>query len=214
MTKLDAPRPVTTPSLLPETLKESQPLLERDGIIIMPADVDDDSYFSISLALRLGRKLFPEKPIELRCHGFGGDAGAGFALIDLIKEDGNVDGILLGFAASAHSLIWAACARRYVYPNAVIGVHQAHNYGQQQMFEQTYMMELQKIGWYNAHCARIYAEASNKSQEWWREKLKGELSVDVFDYEALTGDLGMAQGIHERHVPARLVPYYGSKPAG
>lgn len=199
---------------MPEALKETQPLLESDGIIIMPAEVDDDSYFAISTSLRIARRLFPDRPIELRCHGFGGDAGAGFALIDLIKEDGNVDGILLGFAASAHSLIWAACQRRYVYPNAVIGVHQAHDWQSQPMFEQTYHMELMKIGWYNKHSASVYAEASNKPQSWWLEKLKGELSVDVFDYEALTGDLGMAEGIHTRPPRAKPVPYYGTKPAG
>jgi ATP-dependent protease ClpP protease subunit len=45
------------------------------------------------------------------------------AIVDLIEQHGNCVGLLVGAAISSHSAIWTACQRRYVSPNASIGIH-------------------------------------------------------------------------------------------
>jgi ATP-dependent protease ClpP protease subunit len=107
---------------------EKQPLLESHAIIIAPEGIDHSSYLELSWALHVGRVLHPGRPLELRCCGDGGELSPAFALSDLIRSDGNIDGICIGRVSSAHSLIWASCNRRFVHPSALLGVHQSHNH--------------------------------------------------------------------------------------
>ena len=145
-------------------------LLEKHGIISLPDTIDHAGYEMVLHRLTQGRTLHPDKPLRLFCHGSGGLTYDTLAIVDLIRADGRVDGMLSGVARSSASVIWASCTRRFVYPLGRIGVHpvqQDHAAGTAEDFLME-TMELQALDW---DMCVIYAAASNKLAEWWKLKL-------------------------------------------
>jgi ATP-dependent protease ClpP protease subunit len=186
---------------LSDDQRNEQPLLESHGIIIASVEIDGDAYVELSWALHLGRALHPEKPLELRCHGHGGLAHAALAIADLIIHDGNVDGIAMGEVASAHSYIWAACNRRYVYPNALLGVHRCWATGTWAPLQGAeYRMLGSNLDLIDRQAIRLYAKQSNKSKKWWRQRLalSSPSALLYLDAHQLIHDLEMARPIKER----------------
>lgn len=185
---------------LTDSQRQAQPLLEQFGIIVATTEVNEDFYKEMSWALYLGRKLHPDKPLELRCHGDGGYTRTAFAIVDLIQLDGNIDGVLIGNSCSSHSFIWAACARRYVTPFAIMSVHGV-SFGNwnARLDQDTLVRQGQNFELTNTIIANIYAQASSKSAEWWMEKLRvnGATLYD-FNADALINDLQMANPIKDR----------------
>lgn len=185
--------------VLTDDQKKQQPLLETLGIIIAPENIDFDAYLQLSWALALARFFHPDRILELRCHGSGGLVDAGFAIADLICADGNVDGIALGDVASAHTYLWTACARRYVYPNARFSYHPVATGAwsvrlEAEDFERTAKM----TKWENKRVLQMYADASAKSLDWWRKKYThGGYTLEILNAQTLI-DIGMAQPIRER----------------
>jgi len=184
---------------LTDEQKKQQPLLEELGIILAPEEINYDGYLGLTWALILGRSLHPEKALALHCCGVGGDVGYALAIVDLIQEDGNMDGIAIGRASSGHSVVWAACPRRYVYPNARIGVHQVRT-GEwnNNQTERDYQLSSGRYEWINKRLIATYTAASNKNEDYWREIVYGAgIELKDFDADDLLG-LGMAKPISER----------------
>lgn len=151
-------------------LKELQPLLDY-RTLLLPDDLDGEAYRNFLWAFKVARELYPTKRLKLYCHGNGGDANIGFALVDLIQQDGRVDGILLGGAYSSHSVVWASCARRFCYPLAGIGVHNcisSSNSWEDTSYRKT---DAHKMTEFDRAIAKIYSAASNKDIKWWLDKM-------------------------------------------
>lgn len=98
---------------------DERKLLEEHGVLILPEDIAHDAYVNIVEAALIR----PDKPVTLYCHGAGGDSCTAGGIVDVIRRHGNVIGLLPGDADSCHGVIFAACATRYVYPGARLGVH-------------------------------------------------------------------------------------------
>lgn len=101
------------------TFDEAYKLLMEDDIIILPEEINHDTYVLLLRLLHSGRN----KAIDLYCRGDGGSSRDALAMADLIRAHGEVTGLLAGAANSSHATIWASCATRYVYPLATIGLH-------------------------------------------------------------------------------------------
>jgi ATP-dependent protease ClpP protease subunit len=94
-------------------------LLEKHGLLILPDDITHETF-----ALVVEATLICEgRPFTMHCHGEGGDSCAAGAIVDVITQHGQVTGLLAGDANSCHGVIFAACAKRYVYPGGRVGVH-------------------------------------------------------------------------------------------
>lgn len=94
-------------------------LLENHNVIILPDNINHDFYsFMVEAVI-----MYPDNEINMYCRGDGGSTRSAVAIVDLIKQHGNFTGLLAGEANSSHVTVWAGCTRRYVYPNAAIGVH-------------------------------------------------------------------------------------------
>ena len=178
--------------------KNSQPLLEH-GIILMPKNVYHEDYINLSWALLLARKSYQDKPLELACYGEGGGINSAFAIYDLVKRDGNIDGIAIGDVSSAHSIVWAACNRRFVYPNSAVSIHQVKNgVWQQGYYEHDYELAGERFRWCNLRVAELYADISNEDKSYWHQQImSAHAQVAYFDAEKLV-ELGMASYISER----------------
>jgi len=186
--------------MLTDDQKETQPLLEDYGIIIAPEELSHATYAELSWALYVGRKLHPEKPIELRCCGDGGEVALSLALVDLIQADGNVDGICVGQVCSGHSLLWAACIRRFVYPNALLSIHQTLHFGYNSnaVSEHDQRIINMRMEWGNKRLIDIYTAASRCDRSYWRELLYSTMTEMVSLDAGQLIDLGMAVPISER----------------
>lgn len=193
-----SPAPVALLPTLTDDQKAAQPLLETFGVILLPPDIDHEAYKEMSWALRLARALHPEQPLELRCHGDGGSGDVMLAIVDLVQADGNVDGMLIGRAYSASSVIWAACARRYVYPNAGIGVHGALMNVSSWADGQYYQTYVSGVASTDEAMIALYAAASRKSRKWWRRQMARGHSACVNIDAAKLVEIGMARPVAER----------------
>lgn len=67
----------------------------------------------------------PKTPIWLHVYSGGGDAFAGFAVSDTIKQvETPIYSVAEGYCASAATLISMSCERRYIQPSAYMLIHQ------------------------------------------------------------------------------------------
>ena len=94
-------------------------LLDEWGCLMLPEIIEHDTYQMV-LEACLHRD---DKGFHLFCRGNGGSSRDAYAIIDVIEDHSNVVGFLPGDACSMHAIIWAACAKRYVYPLGTIGLH-------------------------------------------------------------------------------------------
>jgi ATP-dependent protease ClpP protease subunit len=139
-------------------------LLDDHGTLILPEEIEHSTYrLLLETLLHVG-----DKPLALYCHGEGGMSATSRAMVDLIRQHGNVTGMLAGEACSAHGIVWAACRHRFVYPHGALGVHmvaksQMSTRGDALTYEQT-AADFNRMDMENAH---VLAEASNHSAEWW-----------------------------------------------
>ena len=184
---------------LTESQEKKQPLLEAYGIIVAPNESDHDTYIEWSWALKIGREIHPECPLEIRCCGIGGEVSRSLALYDLIQADGNIDGIALGRVSSGYSIAWSGCNRRFVYPTAVVSIHQAKNGAWQQgQFQRDYEIGHERYKWCNSKLIEIYEKISNQGANYWHDKVYSTgMEMLNFDAEQLI-KLDMAMAISER----------------
>lgn len=171
---------------LTDAQKEKQPLLIGFGIILAPEELDHAAYLELSWALHIARVLHPNKVIELRCCGRGGDGSRAFAVADLIQHDGQVAGIAVGRISSGHSIIWGACQARYAYPNSIVSIHQARTDWINEYSQQDFENHSESIVRLNERMIRLYSAISNKGHEYWHDLLfRGGRALVDLDYEKL-----------------------------
>jgi len=185
--------------ILTEDQQKAQPLLEQHGIIITPNEIDHESYIELSWAIQIGRVIHKEKALELRCCGDGGEVHRSLALYDLIRADGNIDGIAIGRVSSGYSVVWSGCNRRFVYPSTLVSIHQAQNGSWVQgQFQRDYEMGYEHSQWCNARLIEIYAGISNQDTDYWHKAVLGA-GMELLNFDA--GQLikmDMARPISER----------------
>lgn len=182
---------------LTEAQREKQPLLERYGIVLAPAEIDTAAYVEMTWALHLARAMHPDRAIELRCYGIGGSTYATLAIANLIRADGRIDGVLVGDAGSGSSIVWAACPQRYVYPFASINVHESISRaeGWDLAYQRT---QLEEQSWLNRQIAALYTHASTQPPAWWLEKMAAGHGVATLMPADELIQIGMARPIEER----------------
>jgi ATP-dependent protease ClpP protease subunit len=189
----------TTVRVLSDEQKKAQPLLAKWGIIILPEEINHEAYVEFSWALQIGRELHGDKPIELRCCGTGGGSRWSFAIADLIKRDGNIDGILIGEVTSGHSIIWSWCQRRYAYPLASLKVHQVYSSGwASDQTETDHRLSLEEHEYVNKMMIERFAEISIQGSDWWSNVIYGtHIKTKLMPTEELI-DMLMAEPISNR----------------
>lgn len=140
-----------------------------DSTYILPNQIGHEDY-QIAAKVLLSN---PQAQIILYCAGDGGSVRDAFAIVDLIRAHGNVVGMLAGTACSCHSIIWASCSQRYVYPYAVLGIHKV-GYGElgRGLDTKTALQLIDELGTHERYMAEIYASASNKSIQWWHKAIQ------------------------------------------
>ncbi|MBZ0291407.1 MAG: ATP-dependent Clp protease proteolytic subunit [Anaerolineae bacterium] len=175
-------------------MNETQTKLLEQGVIILPEEIEHSTYEYVLEAL-----LAHPGRVKLYCRGNGGDSASALAMVDLIQAHGNVIGMLPGEAASSHVTVWAGCHERYIYPNALIGVHmvswQSLSTRQDSLSLRQSMMDFEGI---ERRVAEVLAGASNKDAYWWLKIIQktGSGGLTMFDAKVIV-DLEMAKPISE-----------------
>jgi ATP-dependent protease ClpP protease subunit len=151
----------------PETV--STAIVERlseNYIYAIPEDISYVTYVELLdfLTVHLGHA------VEVFCAGTGGNSDYGFAMVDLIRNHGRVDTVLIGCAVSAHSAIFAAGANRYISKHGYIGIHKPYYeiHGGDDSVLKTSSIHLERV---TKDLAEIYAEASDLDVSWWTKKM-------------------------------------------
>ena len=170
------------------------------NIIVLPADITADTYTMLAETLILRQ----QQEITLLCAGDGGDSDIAVRIIDLIRAHGGVTGILPGGAYSSHAAIFAACANRYVYPNARLGVHTVALAGSPARADAKYIRQLANdMDATDAVFAETMANACSTSpwsdERHWEQIFQqaGSGSFRLFGSEHLVSMMGMAKPIAE-----------------
>lgn len=157
------------PGQVHEMDEKTRELLDKHGTLILPEVIDHDSYTLLLEALL----HVANKSLVLHCRGDGGGSRAARAMVDLIRQHGNVTGLLAGEANSSHAVIWSACQQRYVYPYGAMGVHMVAFDSITTRVDSQVLSQIAadyaRMDMENAH---IFAEASNHSPEWWYEVIQ------------------------------------------
>lgn len=137
-------------------------LLDEYGVLILPEDITHETYALVVEAtlVRTG------KPILMHCHGEGGDSCAAGAIVDIVRHHGDFTGILAGEANSCHGIIFAACAKRYVHPGGIVGVHRVARETLNHVSAEYAMAHYQDLESHDRRNAQIYASACQGSFVW------------------------------------------------
>lgn len=171
-------------------------LLEKQAIIVLPGEIDHAAYTMILHRIMQGRELHRDKPLQLYCRSDGGWAWDAEAIVALIEADGNIDGVLLGETLSSGAFIWASCTRRYVYPDARLGIHPTkRDIGYRPGTELRGLVE--EADWIDRFQCRRYYMSSNRDFDWWWARLHSPGDVKWLEATELI-EIGMTRRIAER----------------
>ena len=171
---------------------ENDYMLKHDLAFYLPPVIESDYLEEFAVKLSYTRKIALEKPIRLYCRCSGGAAEAGIAITNLIIRDGNVNGILIGESCSMGSVIWASCAKRFVYPRTLIGVHEVAWQGADVSYNTSKLHAMwQEFDAIDRRCCEILAAASNCDYGWWWEFYHQNGDIKWLDAAQLVS-MGMA----------------------
>jgi ATP-dependent protease ClpP protease subunit len=133
------------------------------------------------------------EPINLYITSEGGNSEITMAMCNLIKRDGNIHGYVIANIASAGTLIFASCARRYVYPMTRLGFHIGYwDDVKMRLDAKVLKVLLEQFEASDRRSCEIYAAASNKPAKWWRSLLNRN-SYGVWLDAAELVAIGMAE---------------------
>ena len=180
----------TTP---PPSLKTLE-ILARYDVLITPAEISGDFWPVFVEAV-----MMHPKPIMLHCSGEGGSAFTLYQLIGLIRQHGRFIGVLHADAASAHSILFAACQTRYVSPLGSISVHRCVSSGGWQMGVKAAREAMLRYERMDKLHAQIMADACHSLYDadfWLKAFDDAEAGLKEFDAECLI-DMEMARPIAE-----------------
>lgn len=182
---------------LTETMKEAQPLLMSLGVIITPPEIDDAFYKEMAWAISLGRKAHPRAKLRILCCGHGGWSYQALGIGDLLSSDGNIIGILNGYCASAHGIIWASCPERLVYPHATLGVHLGTYSELKEVNAVDVMHNYETLQWIDHRVASLYASISTEDVDYWKGRIRhAPGSLDDIHADELV-EMGMARHVDD-----------------
>lgn len=156
-------------------------LLDKHGALILPEEIEHSTYVLLLEALlHVGGK-----PLVLYCRGNGGSSRSAAAMVDLIRQHGNVTGLLPGEANSSHGIVFASCQQRYIYPHARLGIHQVSWDGLSTRIDNpTLKLIARDYRMSDTANAAILSDASNRSPEWWLKMIKKAGSGGIIHFHA------------------------------
>ena len=138
------------------------------GRVHLPRTIDSPLLETMDAYISFWRMHFPEKPLKLFCRCDGGDAEESIAIANRIKQDGNIEGHLVGMSMSSGATIWAACAKRFIYPHAKLGIHPSAWYLTDVRLTAALMYsKFRDFRTIDRAACKIYSESSNQSLNWW-----------------------------------------------
>lgn len=193
--------------ILPKTHSDSAQRLTVESVdnhVYFYAEVDPDRCLALIRTLRdvdarirnesLSRGLNSEQiataPIWLHIQSGGGSLFSAFALADQLKSiRTSVISVVEGYAASAATIISAACSRRVILPHSFMLIHQLSDiaWGKYDAIkDQTHMMDMAM-----AQLVAFYAEHTKMSQS----KIEALLTHDSWFNAAECVKLGLADKI-------------------
>lgn len=172
---------------------EAKQLLDERGLFVMPSEIDHDAFKLVVYVCALY-----DKPLTFHCHGDGGDTAAAFGIVDVMRQHGNITGLLAGEANSSSGVIFAACTHRYVYPHGTLGVHgctMSQLNTVDLAYAHTWMKELETT---DRKMAQIFSDATNAPFEFWVEMItrQGGQGYTRLETQFLI-ECGMARPIEE-----------------
>jgi ATP-dependent protease ClpP protease subunit len=149
--------------------EKTEKLLVERGVLILPEEIDHGVYELVVEATLIMRG----KRFALYCRGDGGCSRSALAIVDLLRGHGDVDGLLYGEANSSHATIWAGCARRWVSPGALIGVHMV-SWGSINTRMDSVTMHLIATEYRSteSRVSDVLAAASNRPADWWLKQIR------------------------------------------
>lgn len=177
---------------------DERKLLDEHGVLILPDEINH-GVFQLVLTATLAR---PDKPITLYCRGDGGDSCAALALVDVIQRHGQFIGLLPGEANSSHSVMWAACEQRYIFPGGSIGLHRCARIELQHVDAGYARRAADEFDRIDRQCARVMAGAcanqETHGESFWYDVIDrtGSRGLTFFNAEFLI-ECGMAKPISE-----------------
>jgi len=177
---------------------EKDYLLCEHGIILLVDEINGDSLKALAEKLIYGREHYQDAPLKLYCRCDGGMTREAWALVNLIRQDGNIEGHMVGDVVSAGAVIWAACQKRYVYPDVLMGLHSIGWWGLEGRIDRQRVASLEADSdLQNARTLRLFAEHSERDEAWWKERFTTHL---VFMTAEELIEVGMAEAVPEQPV--------------
>lgn len=176
---------------------DERKLLEQSGAIILPEELEHPVYGLVLNACL----LYSDKRLTIYCRGDGGSSRTANAIVDVVRQHGNVAGVLIGEANSSHGVIFAGCPQRYTYPNGLLGFHRTaleYIHGATGPYALNRAEDLERADRYNA---QIYASACTPNggydASWWYDEIdKADRGMTLLSAFFLI-ECGMAKPIAE-----------------
>lgn len=157
---------------------------EEIRLMIMPDVIEHETYQDVAKSLR----LWGNTQVTLLCAGSGGSSRAAIAIADAIDSHGQVIGVLHGWAMSSHGYVFAACQKRYIGRNAVIGLHNPAFHGYEGPMHPGDLERLRvELDLITVQAAKLLAQASNQPVENWMDifNATGSNSYKLLDAQAI-----------------------------
>lgn len=170
-------------------------ILERYHVLMLPAEING-AFWPIFLEAVLSHPA----PITMHCAGGGGDAWVLFQMISMIQQHKAFTGVLLADAASAHSILFAACQSRYVSPFGSISVHRCLTLEGGQMNLNSARQAVERYERIDQMNAQIYADACLPEYDaaFWLSAFDKSTEMELAQYSAaMLITMGMAKPISE-----------------
>lgn len=158
-------------------------LAKATGQIFIPSVMETDSAIEVGTLMMAARYAHPDRPLKLYINGYGGNTGQALAIADLINEDDNVEGYLIGEVYSSHILIWASCSKRFIGSHASMYLHSVHYTPDRAGSSRDLHLHAFHIEYTDFHVAELLAKISCGScanSEYWLDLMRtaaGSLSM-------------------------------------
>lgn len=162
--------------------------------IMLPTSIYGEAAVNFVEAFFAIRSYEKTLPIELFVSGSGGEIGAVITMVNLIQNDGNVNGHLIGTGISGHSIVWASCNKRYVYPYSSLQVHAAYDsYAHNSITQPESIAIRDVLEEMNKLILKIYTSSSSKSEKWWKKKMYAQGTECYFIHADKLIEINMAE---------------------
>lgn len=150
------------------------------NVVILGDPLSGDSFSAVLACL-----FRSSGTVYVYCNGGGGNGDVAFAIVDACRHRGNVVGILVGEAASAHGVVWAGMPERYAMPLSSMDIHLGGIDDAMMKIDVKVARQLADIfEGHNQRMSGIFSEMGKFSSEWWDKELDEIGSNYVKSYSA------------------------------